>query len=130
MTLVIKNADERLIREFKAEAVRRGLTLSRAFEEAVRIWLDLRDKLLVTEQDANNLAYESIEGELRKHRGKYAVIAGGKLMGLFDSLEEVATALRGLEPPVRNALVVKIGKDDKERRELEWLGGSLELENV
>ncbi len=130
MTLVIKNADERLVREFKAEAIRRGLTLSQAFEEAVRVWLDLKDKLLITEQDVNNLAYESLKEELRKQEGKYAVIARGKLVGLFDSLEEVASALKGLRPPIRNALVVKIGEDDRTRRELEWLGGSLELESV
>ncbi len=129
MTLVIKNANESLIREFKAEAVRRGITISQAFEEAVRVWLDLKDKLLITEQDVNNVVYESLERELRKHEGKYAVITRGRLVGLFDSLEEVAKAIKSLKPAVKNALVVKIGEDDV-RRELEWLGGSLELENA
>ena len=55
MTLVIKRVDERKLREFKAEAVRRGLTLSEAFEEAIELWLSARP--LFSEEDANNAAY-------------------------------------------------------------------------
>jgi len=39
MTLVVKKMSERKLREFKAEAVRRGLTLSQAIEEAIDLWL-------------------------------------------------------------------------------------------
>ena len=125
LALVIKNIDKRVVREFKAEAIRRGLTLSKAFEEAARMWLEFRDKVIVSEQDLNNLVYESMEEELRKNRGKYAVIAKGKLLGIFETIEDVSLALRSAN--VRNAIVVKIGHDDALVEGLEWLGGSIEL---
>jgi hypothetical protein len=122
---VIKNIDKKVVREFKAEAIRRGLTLSKAFEEAARIWLEFKDKAIVSEQDLNNLVYESMEEELRKNRGKYAVIAKGKLLGIFETIEDVSLALRSAN--VRNAIVVKIGHDDVLVEGPEWLGGSIEL---
>jgi len=125
LALVIKNIDKRVVREFKAEAIRRGLTLSKAFEEAARMWLEFKDKVIVSEQDLNNLVYESMEEELRKNRGKYAVIAKGKLLGIFETIEDVSLALRSAN--VRNAIVVKIGHDDALVEGLEWLGGSIEL---
>lgn len=125
LALVIKNIDKRVVREFKAEAIRRGLTLSKAFEEAARMWLEFKDKVIVSEQDLNNLVYESMEEELRKNRGKYAVIAKGKLLGIFETIEDVSLALRSAN--VRNAIVVKIGHDDVLVEGLEWLGGSIEL---
>jgi len=125
LALVIKNIDKRVVREFKAEAIRRGLTLSKAFEEAARMWLEFKDKVIVSEQDLNNLVYESMEEELRKNRGKYAAIARGKLLGIFETIEDVSLALRSAN--VRNAIVVKIGHDDVLVEGLEWLGGSIEL---
>lgn len=130
MTLVIKKADEKLVREFKAEAVRRGLSLSEAFEEAVRYWLSMKNKLILSDTDLNNMVYESIEKELKKHTGKYAVIAEGKLIGLFNSIEEVSKAFKEARHPIKRSIVIRIGYDDKVLGELEWLGGSIELETA
>ncbi|MGQ9691256.1 MAG: hypothetical protein ACUVQY_08365 [Thermoproteota archaeon] len=44
MTLVIKGAEKGVLRKFKAEVARRGLSLPEAFEEAVRCWLSFKDK--------------------------------------------------------------------------------------
>ena len=130
MTLVIKGADEKIIREFKAEAVRRGLTLSKAFEKAVLTWLTLKDKEVLSEADLNNLVYETLRDKLKEHTGKYAVIARGKLVGIFETVEEVAEALKKFQPPVKHAIVLKIGYDDRVSEGLEWLGGSIELVNA
>lgn len=121
MTLVVKGADERKLREFKAEAVRRGLKLSEAIEEAIELWLST--KPLVDEVDANNLAYARAKKQLEGQQGKYALFAFGKLIGVFEDLEGVSKALRSLEPRPRHAVVVKVGVDKP--GELEWLGGSI-----
>lgn len=125
MTLVIKNVDEKIVREFKAEAARKGLTLSKAFEDAVKYWLTFKDKYALSEVDLNNAVYDSLESKLKEHHGKYAVIANGTLIGVFKSLKEVADALKKFHPPLKHSIVVKIGYDDKVLEELEWLGGSI-----
>jgi len=125
MTLVIKNAQEKILREFKAEAARRGLSLSQAFEEAVKYWLTFKDREVLSEADLNNIAYESLENDFREHSGKYAVVVEGRLAGIFASLEEVSAALRKFHPTPKHALVVKIGFDDRVLEGLEWLGGSM-----
>ncbi len=123
--MVIKKVDERRLREFKAEAVRRGLTLSEAFEEAVELWLSCRP--LFSEEDANHAAYLREKGRLKGLEGKYAVFAHGRFVGAFESLEAVAKALRALSPRPRHVVVVKVGVDRPPRGELEWWGGSLRL---
>jgi len=128
VTLVIKNVDKKLAREFKAEAIRRGLTLSKAFEEAARMWLEFKNKAVISEQDLNNLVYESMEEELRKNKGKYVVIARGKLLGIFEAMDDVSAALRSID--AKNAIVVRIGHDDVLVEGLEWLGGSIELKSA
>ncbi|MEM2475537.1 MAG: hypothetical protein QW407_06395 [Thermofilaceae archaeon] len=122
MTLVIRKIDEKKLREFKAEAMRRGLTLSQALKEAIELWLS--QKPAWAEPDANNAAYARERQKLLKeHRGKYAVFAHGQLVGVYASLNEVIAALRELEERPRHALVAKIGEDIAEV--LEWWGGSI-----
>ena len=43
MTLVIKKLDPEKLRRFKAEAVRRGLLLHQALEEAITLWLNYNE---------------------------------------------------------------------------------------
>ncbi|MGQ9782306.1 MAG: hypothetical protein ACUVQ8_08765 [Nitrososphaeria archaeon] len=54
----------------------------------------------------------------------------GSWWGFFNSLEETSNALRGAHPPLKHALVVKIGFDDKIPEDLEWLGGTIEQETA
>lgn len=127
MTLVIKKIDEKLVREFKAEAVRRGLTFSEALDQAISLWLQhIRlHEVASSEEEENNKVYESIKKELEKKYGnKYAIICNRKLIGVYESTEEVINALKSIKPKPKRAIVVKIG----ERPGVgEWLGGSLEL---
>ncbi|KPV61429.1 MAG: hypothetical protein AOA65_2245 [Candidatus Bathyarchaeota archaeon BA1] len=76
--MVLKIIDKERLREFKAEAFKRGLTFSEAFEESLNTWLlHVRGGMeLVSEAQANNECYESLRKELEKeHKGKVAVIA-------------------------------------------------------
>lgn len=125
MTLVIKNVDERTLRELKAEAARRGLTLAEVFEEAANVWLSRNEQALaMTETDVNNEFYESNLAQLEaEHQGSFLVIANGGLVGAFDDLEAAGEAIRSLRPRPTHALITKAGADSKELGE--WLGGSL-----
>jgi len=127
LTLVIKKIDQRTLRNLKAEAARRGLTLREVFQEAVNLWLSRRQETPVqTEADQNNEFYESNEAELvRQYKGKYVLIAGARLVGAYDDLHAAGETMRALSPRPRHAVLTKIGEDARESGE--WLGGSLEL---
>jgi hypothetical protein len=124
--LVIKNVDQRTLRDLKAEAARQGLTLGEVFKEAANLWLTRRQETpVLTETDNNNEFYESNEAELeRQYEGRYVLIAGARLVGAYDDLHAAGEAMRALNPRPRHAILTKIGKDAREYGE--WLGGSLE----
>ena len=126
MTLVIKKIDQRTLRNLKAEAARRGLTLAEVFQEAAHLWLSRgQETSMLTETDRDNEFYESEEAELeRQYKGRYVLIAGAHLVGAFDDLEAAGKAIRSLSPRPVHAILTKIGQD--ERKEGEWLAGSLE----
>jgi len=127
LPLVLKRVSPEKIRLLKAEAARRGLTPSQAVEEAIELWL--RQGGLVEDSAADDAAWERMRERLRREaRGKYVVIAEGRLVGVYESLEEAAEALRGLRRRgVRRAILVRPGVDDEAAGgEGEWLGGSLE----
>ncbi|MHC1601470.1 MAG: DUF5678 domain-containing protein [Candidatus Nezhaarchaeales archaeon] len=128
MVLVIKKASEEKIRQFKAEAVRRGLTLSKAFEEAVDLWLSTSSKALVSIEDLNNRVFTELKEEIDKHVGKYVVIANSKLIGVFDDIRDVARALK--EVKAQHAIVYRPGIDKPVSGVLEWWGGSIELKTA
>lgn len=126
MTLVIKKIDQRTLRNLKAEAVRRGLTLAEVFQEAAHLWLSRgQETSMMTETDRDNEFYESEEAELkRKYEGRYVLIAGARLVGAFDDIEAAGKAIRSISPRPAHAILTKIGQD--ERMSGEWLAGSLE----
>ncbi len=122
---MVKKLDERKLRELKAEAARRGITLSKAAEDAIDLWLSLvKRSFLDEETEANNMVYRRLKesGKYDEFRGKYVVIASGKLMGAFKTLKEAADAIK--RSGARKALLFKPGVDD-ERVERRWLGGSI-----
>jgi len=119
LILVIRGVDNKKLREFKAEAKRRGLSLSQALEEAIELWLKK------VEADENNAAYEREKNRLKEYYGKYAVFAYGRLLGVYETLEDVTETLKKLSPRPRHSIVVRIGIDDAARAKMEWWGGSL-----
>lgn len=123
MPLVLKKVREEKIRELKAEAARRGISLSKAVEEAIELWLRFSKAQIVEDSVVDDVVWEEAREELeRKFKGKYVVIFDGKIQGVFDTIEQVAAFLREKKP--RRAIVVRPGID--RRVEGEWLGGSLE----
>ena len=120
VTLVIKKINEEKLREFKAEAIRRGLTLSEALEQAIDLWLNkVKDN---DEREINNKVFERMRDEIfSKYKDKYVVIAQGRFIGAYDKIEEIQGVLKRLN--VSHAIVFNPSKDVRE--EGEWLGGSL-----
>jgi len=126
LTLVIKKVDQKTVRNLKAEAARRGLTLAEVFQEAANLWLNReQERPASTDADRNNEFYEANEAELRRqYKGEFVVIAGGELVGAYHDLNAAGTAIRSLKPRPRHAIVTRVGHD--ERSIGEWLAGSLE----
>lgn len=127
MTLVIKKIDPEKLRQFKAEAVRRGLLLHQAIEQAITLWLNYNEADLETDADANNRFYEATKEELsKKYKGKFIIIAEGKLIGVYENLSEASEELRNLKPRIKHAILTKVGYDEEYSGEYEWWGGSIE----
>ena len=126
MTLVIRGLDEKTKRSLRAEAVRRGLKLAEAVKEAFQLWRSYdQDAETLSERDINNAAFNALRQELEKYAGKTILIAGGKLLGIYENPRSAAMDLRLKAPEARHAIVTVVGRDKRE--ELEWLGGSLNL---
>jgi len=126
LTLTLKRVSPEKVRLLKAEAARRGLTPSQAVEEAIDLWL--RGAPVLEDVDLDDAVWRRHRERLaREARGKYVVIAGGRLVGVYSSLEEAAEALRELRRRgLRRAVLVRPGVDDEAAGEGEWLGGSLD----
>jgi hypothetical protein len=126
VTLVIRGLDEKTKRSLRAEAVKRGLRLAQAVKEAFQVWRSYdQETQTLTERDVNNAAYNALREELGKYAGKTILIAEGKIVGAYESPRSASTDLRLKAPQARHAIITTIGKD--KRKELEWLGGSLNL---
>lgn len=124
VTLVIRGLDEKTRRSLRAEAIRRGLKLSQAVKEAFQIWRSYdRDAETLSERDVNNSIYNALRDELEQYAGKTVLIAGGKLIGVYDSPASAAKELNSKSPESKHAIITVVGQDTRE--ELEWLGGSL-----
>ncbi len=125
MDAIIRGLDENLHRKLKAEAAIRGISLSKALEEAIKVWLQTeQEKAAQDDNDANNLAYEKMKAHLsRKYHGKYVVFVAGRFIGSAESLEQAGALARA--NAARKALVAKIGAERPAGGE--WLWSSLEL---
>ena len=122
MTLVARNIDKNLYNLFKAEVIKRGLTISKALEEAMRLWLIHKSLNIDLEAEQNFRAYEKMEKKLlKRYKGKYVVIALGEFKGAFNTLEEAAQLIRQLN--IKHAVVTKLGEEKKVTGE--WWGGSI-----
>ena len=84
----------------------------------------LREGIL-TEEEANNRAYESLLGDPR-YEGKWVAIARGRLIAVADTWEEAVRSMREFagRERVAHGVVARVGE---EVEEVEILGSSLEM---
>ncbi|MEM2935728.1 MAG: hypothetical protein QW231_00945 [Candidatus Bathyarchaeia archaeon] len=92
--------------------------VSKALEAAIRLWLRYEYELK-EEEKLNNDAFEEIVGEVEaKFSGMYAVIAEGRLIGVYKSLEEaMKTSVKEGSP---HRVIFKIGETPKPKVRLGW----------
>ena len=121
LPLVLKKISPEKIRLLKAEAARRGISPSQAVEEAIDLWL--KQSSIVEGSMADDETWRKLRQRLlREARGMYVVIAGGRLVGVYKSLEEVAKKLRELrQQGLRRAVLVRPGVDEETAGMREWL---------
>ena len=118
--VAIKNIDGELYRKVKAVASLEGRTLGSIINEALRLWLSTRagggyeEWLRIDEEyKANYEVLQKVYDELlKKHAGKYVVVCGGKILGVFGSYEEAAANAES--KCSIEALILRIGAPLKE----------------
>lgn len=126
-TIAVKNVDEKLYRRAKALASLRGETVGEAVNEALAMWLsqrtspDLLDKWEELEKQAkvNNDAFTKMRPELmHKHRGEYAVIREGRLVGVYKEADEAYSTAGGHKGA--QAVVARLVDEPPRTVELGW----------
>lgn len=90
--ILIRGVDEAIYRRAKASAAIKGITLGQAVDQALASWTKDADTAnLENEVEANREFVRSNWKKLhQKNKGKTAVVAEGKLQGIFRSYEEAA----------------------------------------
>jgi len=97
-----------------------------AIDEAITLWLNRDEADLETDIEINNRSYEAAREELfKKYKGKFVIIAEGKLVGVYGNLDDASKELRALRPHIKHAILTKVGYDEKYSGEYEWWGGSI-----
>ncbi|MCD6592809.1 hypothetical protein J7L00_01820 [Candidatus Bathyarchaeota archaeon] len=121
--------DKELLRELSEFRWRSRIeSLSEALERVLRLGLDSLKSMQEIEEDekvleqrrVNNEAYARIEGELDRYKGKYVIIALGRLIGAADSFGEAVEILRRKAPEAKHAIVKRVGREEEVERE--WPG--------
>jgi len=62
LPLVLKKVGEDKVRALKAEAARRGTSLSKAVEEAIELWLRLSNSQIVENSVVDDMVWEKARG--------------------------------------------------------------------
>jgi hypothetical protein len=124
-TIGVRGLSEELYRRVKAVASLRGIRVSDAFQEALKIWLSIRPEVLEkfseieAETELNRKALQEKYDELvRDYKGKYVAVARGRILGIHETLEEAAQAVEG--SGANQGIIEKIEPREKKEVELGW----------
>jgi len=98
--------------------------ISLAVKEAINKWLNEKESDETDTQRErllNNLAYQKLEKKLLKeHKGKYVLIAKGKLIAVADSYDDIVKIAKEQVPDAKHRLIFKVG--EKTHRKVGRLG--------
>ena len=121
----VRGLSEELYRRVKAVASLRSIRISEAFNEALKIWLSIRPEVLEkfseieAEAELNRKALQEKYDELvRDYKGKYVAVARGRILGIYETLEEAAQAVEGAS--AKQGIIEKIEPRAKKETELWW----------
>jgi len=113
-TVAIKKVDKQLYRKVKALASLKGKTMGEVVSEAFSLWIQLAgkgasvDKWIELEELAreDNEAFEREKSSLlRDHKGQYAAISRGRILGIFNTERE---ALQAIPENTKHGIVTRI----------------------
>ena len=112
----MRGVDDEAYRKAKAAAAYQGIPLGRAVSEALEDWARGSDTAAIDrELSADRSFVRRSWGKLKAHRGKIAVVQGGRLRGVFDDYDEargfssrfgVALVFRVDSPPAKKELEI------------------------
>ena len=91
MSVLIKDIDKELYARFKAEAALHGIKLGEALTLAMKCWLEIQKKGNNEDSDhiQNNATYRRLlPSLLEKNNGKWIIIHGGRLIGIYEDRNE------------------------------------------
>ncbi len=127
--IYLKKVDRRMYRKLKAMAAQNGLPVYKVLNEAIAAYLRsgqsaLPDEAVLSQEAVDNIAYKVIETDASS-QGRWAGIAGGKVLGTTERVEEVIALMREAysKAPFKHGIVAHVGQA---REEHEWLAGSLQ----
>jgi hypothetical protein len=128
LDVIIRNVPSKAYREFKARAAKTGLRLGEALKEAMEAWVASWEKNSDVPHDQNDDAFRRMKAALeKKYRGKYIAMAGGQLVAVADTLEQLGAELRRRR--ISRCRTVRVGFDESGEGG-EWLWGSIGQEIV
>ncbi len=121
----VRGLSEELYRRVKAVASLRSIRISEAFNEALKIWLSIRPEVvekfseIEAEAERNRKALQEKYNELvRDYKGKYVAVAKGRILGIYETLEDAAQAVEGAG--AKQGIIEKIEPRAKKEVELGW----------
>jgi hypothetical protein len=126
-TVAVKKVNQELYRKVKALASLKGRTVSEVVNEALGLWVQLTAKgatvsdwvRLEDEARRDNETFEREEaGLLVNHRGEFAVVGDGRVLGTFSGPEDAYTMVR--QAGLKHAIVTRIEERPRRVVELGW----------
>lgn len=125
---MIRGITKETYRKFKAEAATRGKRIADALQDAIEVWLYIREKQTLSDSEANNQAYLQMKRRLfSEHKGAYAAFGNGRLLGVADDFDEACSIVRHAK--VRRSIITKVAEEEGTSGG-EWLWSSLEHASV
>lgn len=95
-------------------------SLSKALEEAIKLWLQVEAKRS-GEEKTNNEAYAKLKDEINtKYAGKYVSIENGKIVAVGNTLEEVYEEVEKMKSDISHRLIFKAGEEIPKKVRLGW----------
>jgi len=123
--IAVRGVDRELYRRVKAAAALRGMRIGEVVNEALRLWLSIKPGALTIlseverEAERNRRVLQEAFGELlERHEGKYVAVAGGRVLGVFNTVEEAAEVIE--KSGARQGIIEKLERRTRREVELGW----------
>ncbi|MCY3412045.1 MAG: hypothetical protein INQ03_10480 [Candidatus Heimdallarchaeota archaeon] len=115
MSVLIRDIDKELYKQFKAKAVMQGIKVGTALTLAMEKWLKEDEDLPNLMRAKNKDTLKSIRNRMMtEHAGKWLLISDGDLMGIYETKQQVLEAIKEKHLVTKNNLISHL-QDNPER---------------